>query len=84
MDEMKIQSNIIWDKHTEEFIGYVDLGDTELNYATLEKTDNIATHIWVFLIRSIVNHFKFIFLEHLVHQQVKCSLFSGRPSVFVN
>ena len=37
MDEMKIQSNLVWDKHTGELIGYVDLGDTELNYATLEK-----------------------------------------------
>ena len=51
MDEMKIQSNLVWDKHTGEFIGYVDLGDTELNYATLEKTNNI--------IHSIVNPFKF-------------------------
>ena len=56
---MKIQSNIVWDKHTGELIGYFDLGVTELNYATLEKTDNIAIHILAFLIRSIVNSFKF-------------------------
>ena len=56
---MKTQSNLVWDKHTGELIGYVDLGETELNYATLEKTDNIATHILAFLIRSIVNPFKF-------------------------
>ena len=31
MDEIKIQSNLVWDKHTGELIGYVDLGDTELN-----------------------------------------------------
>ena len=59
MDEMKIQSNLVWDKHIGERIGYVDLGDTELNYATLEKSDNIATHILAFLIRSSVNPFKF-------------------------
>ena len=35
MYEMKIQSNLVWDKHTGEIIGYVDLADTELNYATL-------------------------------------------------
>ena len=40
-------------------MGYVDLEDTELNYATLEKTDNNAIHILAFLIRSIVNSFKF-------------------------
>ena len=36
MDEMKIQSNFVWDQYTGELIGYVDLGDTELNYAALE------------------------------------------------
>ena len=72
MDEMKIQSNFVWDKHTGELIGYVDLVENELNYATLKKTDNIATHILAFLIRSMVNW------------QVKYSLLSGRASVFVN
>ena len=35
------------------------MGDTELNYASLEKTDNIANHVLAFLIHSIVNPFKF-------------------------
>ena len=30
MDEMKIQENLVWDKHNGELIGYVDLGDTDL------------------------------------------------------
>ena len=59
MVEMKIQSNLVWNKHTGELIEYVDLGDTELHYATLEKTENIATHILAFLICSIINPFKF-------------------------
>ena len=37
MDEMKIQENLVWDKHTGDLIGFVDLGDAELNYATLQK-----------------------------------------------
>ena len=37
MNEIKIKSNLVWKKHAGEFIGYVDIGDTELNYATLEK-----------------------------------------------
>ena len=56
---MKIPSNLVLNKHTGELTGYVDLGYTELNYAMLEKTDNIATHILAFLLRSIVNPFKF-------------------------
>ena len=59
MDEMKIQENLVWDKHTGDLIGFVDLGDTELIYATLQKTDQIASHVLVFLVRSIVNPTKF-------------------------
>ena len=55
MDEMKMQSNFVWDKQTGKLIGYVDLGDTELNDATLEKTDIIVTHVLVFFICNIAN-----------------------------
>ena len=61
MDEMKIQENLVWDKHTNDLIGFVDLGDTELNYATLKKSDELASHVLVFLVRSIVNPLKFSF-----------------------
>ena len=40
-DEMKIQKDL-WDKHTGEVIGFVDLGDMKLNYATV-----LATHIGI-------------------------------------
>ena len=56
---MKIQENLVWDKHNGELIGYVDLGDIDLNYATLSKVATVASHVLVFLIRSIVNPFKF-------------------------
>ena len=59
MDEMKIQENLVWDKHTGDLIGYVDFGDAELNYATLQKSTNIATYVLVFLLRRVVNPFKF-------------------------
>jgi len=59
LDEMKIQENLVWDKHTGELIGYVDLGDQQLNYATVKNVESIASHVLVFLIRSIVNPLKF-------------------------
>ena len=60
MDEMKIQENLLWDKHTGELIGYVDdLGDIELSYTTLPKVREIAPLVMVFLVRCIVNPFKF-------------------------
>ena len=42
-DEMKIQDDLVWDKHTGELIGFVDLGDIKLNYATLQDVTELAT-----------------------------------------
>ena len=45
------------DKHIGELNGEFDLGDTELNYGTLGKPDNIAADTSAFLLHSIVNPF---------------------------
>ena len=58
-DEMKIQENLVWSKHSGDLTGFVDLGDIDVNYATLQKRDAIANHVLVFLLRSVVNPFKF-------------------------
>ena len=47
------------DKDTGDIIGYVDFGDAELIYAALQKATDIATHVSLFLLRSVVNPFKF-------------------------
>ena len=47
-DEMKIQENIVWDKHSGELIGFFDLGDININYATLENVQKLATQVLVF------------------------------------
>lgn len=58
-DEMKIKSNLVFDKITGELIGYVDLGDPDVNFATLEELDEVATHALVFLIRGVCTELKF-------------------------
>ena len=58
-DEIKILENLVCGMHIRDLIGYVDLGDPNLNYATLDKVDDFATHVLVFMIRSIINQFKF-------------------------
>ena len=40
-DEIKIQENLI---------GFLDLGDVNLNYATLQETNAIASRVLVFLL----------------------------------
>ena len=52
-DEMKINSNLVFDKVTSELIGHVDLGDPEVSYATLDKIEEVATHALVLFIRCM-------------------------------
>ena len=44
---MEIQEDLVWDKHAGDLLGYVDLGNTELNAATLKKADEFASHVLV-------------------------------------
>ena len=39
--------------------GFVDLGEIDTNYATLKDVQQLATHVLVFLVKSIVNPFSF-------------------------
>ena len=54
-DNMKIQEDLVWDKYSGELIGFVDLGDININYATLKNIEELASHVLVFLVKSIVN-----------------------------
>ena len=58
-DEMKILANLVFDKTTNDVIGYVDLGDPDVNFATLDKHDDVATHAFVFLVRGVCTELKF-------------------------
>ena len=39
--------------------GFVDLGEIDTNYATLKDVQQLATHVLVFLVKSIVNPLSF-------------------------
>lgn len=73
LDEMKIQENLVWDKHTGELIGYIDLGDLSVNLATFKSVQTVATHVLVFMIRSIVNPFKFSLANFATTGVSQCS-----------
>jgi hypothetical protein len=60
MDEMKIQSNLVFDKVSGELIGFIDLGDPMTNYATLQEEDTIASHALAFLVRRLATDLKHI------------------------
>ena len=58
---MEIQDNLVWDKHSGELIGFVDSGDININHATLENVQKLATHFLVFLVKSVVNLLSYSF-----------------------
>ena len=60
-DEMKVQEDLVWDKNTGELNGFVDLGEISVNYATLQDCKELATHVLVFLVKSIVNPLSYSF-----------------------
>ena len=52
---------MVSDKHSRELIECVDLGDTDVNFATLQNTQTFATHVLVFLVKSVVNPLSYSF-----------------------
>ena len=43
MDEMKIQSDLVFDKNSGNLVGFMDLGDPMTNFACLDEKDTITT-----------------------------------------
>jgi hypothetical protein len=66
-DEMKVMSNLVFDKVTGELIGYIDLVDPDINFGTLEKVNDIATHALVFFVRGICTELKFSLAYFATH-----------------
>ena len=61
LDEMKVLEDLVGDKTTGELIGFVDLGDIDLDYATVQNAQQITTHILVFMVKSIANPLSYSF-----------------------
>lgn len=58
-DEVKIQSNLVYDKSSEELIGFVDLGDSTLNMGSFNDLNDIASYCLVFYVRGVASKLKF-------------------------
>ena len=59
-DEMKVKENLVFDKHTEKLVGFVDLGDPDLNYSNFSE-DVLAKYALVFYVRGIASDLIFSF-----------------------
>jgi len=58
-DEIKLQANLVLDKVTGEIVGFTNLGDPDVNFAILEKVNEIAFHVLVFMVRGLCTELKF-------------------------
>ncbi len=59
-DEMKIQSNLVFDKHSNELISFVDLGDEDVNVAAFDSPTTIASHVLAFMVRGVASDLKYM------------------------
>ena len=57
---MKIQSNLVFDKHTNELIGFVDLGDDDVNAAVFDTPTTLASHVLAFMVRGVASDLKHV------------------------
>lgn len=58
--------NLVLDKVIGEFIGFIDLGDLDLNFGFLEKVDEIVLYVLVFLVCGVCIEFKFCLVYFVV------------------
>ena len=60
MDEMKIQSNLVFDKVSGDLIGFIHLRDPMTNFANLTDEDPVASRALAFLVRGLCTDLKYI------------------------
>ena len=60
IDEMKIKINLVFDKHSGELSGFVDLGDPDKNFTSMDsKMKTLASHALVLHHRGICTDLKY-------------------------
>lgn len=73
---MKIQEDLVWDEHTGELIGFVDLGDVDVNYGNLKDVKQLASHFLVFMIKSVVNPLSYSFATFATHSLTASQIYA--------
>ena len=71
---MKVQEDLVWDKHTNDLIGYIDLSNTDVNYVTLAKSDDKTSSILLFFL-SEYNQLSFPVATFYTKSVTSCQLF---------
>ena len=66
---MKVQEDLVWNKNTGDLIGYVDLGDDNINFATFHS------EILVLAVKSVDNPLAFTFATFATKGVTRVQLF---------
>ena len=64
-DEIRIKSDLVYDKHTGELIGFIDLGDINNDFQNMEEcvkqgNNPLARYVLVLMVRGVSSNLKFI------------------------
>ncbi|CAB3981384.1 Hypothetical predicted protein [Paramuricea clavata] len=43
-DEMKVQSKLVFNKNTGDLVGFLDLGDPDINFTAFDDAEELASH----------------------------------------
>ena len=64
----------MYDKYSDDLVGYVDFGDPYLNYASFKNQDYLATPVLVFYVTGLTSKLKFE-LGYLVTKGIQWNLY---------
>ena len=75
-DEVKIKEDLVFNKHTCEIVGFVDLGNVNNQLGALAESadtgsfnpDRVATHMLVFMVRGLFIKFEFPYAHAVCHK----------------
>ena len=75
-DEMKIRADLVYDKNSNELIGFVDLGAPDVNFGVLEEVTELASHVLLFMVRGLATDLCFSLAYFATKGAVSYELFT--------
>ena len=63
-----IKEDLVFNKYTGDLVGFVDLGDPDLNLSTFVSTDIMVTNVMILYIHALAGDLKFSLAYFFWHQ----------------